>query len=175
MPKNFELIASTTLGSSAATINFSSIPATFTDLVLVYAGRTDRAATVDGVAITFNGSTTGYSERVLYGTGSSVASETDTAYPYGYSTSNTATANTFGSMTFYMPNYAGSTNKSISIDCVGENNATQTFQSLTAGLWSNTSAIISLALQPKYGSNFMTNSSAYLYGILKGSGGASVS
>lgn len=170
------LISTVTVGSGgAATINFTSISSGFTDLFLVYAGRTDRASAVDGVAITFNGSTTGYSERVLYGNGASALSESDTAYPYGYTTGNSATSNTHGSMGFYIPNYAGSTNKSISIDSVGENNATTAFQSITAALWSNTSAITSLALQPKFGSNFLQHSSASLYGILKGSGGATVS
>jgi len=38
MPATYEPIATTTLGSAAATITFSSIPATYTDLVIVFAG-----------------------------------------------------------------------------------------------------------------------------------------
>ena len=86
---------------------------------------------------------------------------------------NTATANTFNSTTFYIPNYAGSTNKSFSFDQVNENNTTAANQVLGSVLWSNTAAITSISLtSPGY--NFVQYSTASLYGITKGSGGATV-
>jgi hypothetical protein len=56
----------------------------------------------------------------------------------------------------YIPNYAGSSNKSVSIDAVTENNATAAEANLVAGLWSSTAAITSITLY-NYGSvtNFM--------------------
>jgi hypothetical protein len=109
---------------------------------------------------------------ILFGTGSSVISETNSAagagsgYLIGENINGaSSTSSTFSNGEFYIPNYAGSTNKSISMDLVMENNATAGYQSLTAGLWSNTSAITSIKLQSANGFNFVIYSTAYLYGV----------
>ena len=68
-------------------------------------------------------------------------------------------------MCFYIHNYAGSTNKSVSVDAVGEANATYAEMDLLAGLWSNTDAITSVSIKPNIGSNFVIYSTAYLYGV----------
>ncbi|CAB4222006.1 hypothetical protein UFOVP1649_5 [uncultured Caudovirales phage] len=81
--------------------------------------------------------------------------------------SNASTASTFGNAEFYIPNYAGSNYKSASFDGVGENNATQAWMGLGAGLWSNTAAINQLTLTVAGGTTYLTYSSASLYGILK--------
>jgi hypothetical protein len=78
-----------------------------------------------------------------------------------------ATSSTFGNGELYIPNYAGSTNKSYSADSVAETNATATFMYLTAGLWSNTAAINSITMTPQGGSNFVQYTTATLYGISK--------
>ena len=170
------LISTVTVGAGgAASMTFSSIAGTFTDLQLVVSARTAQGAIADGIGLALNNSFSSISQRLLYGTGTSAGSETSTVPVYGYGSGNTVTSNTFGSMTFYIPNYAGSTNKSVSVDSVGENNAAAAFSSITAGLWSNTAAVTSLVLVTNSGANFQQYSTASLYGILKGSGGASVS
>ena len=79
---------------------------------------------------------------------------------------NNATANTFGNHIIYIPNAFGSSYKSVSIDAVSETNATTAYSNIVAGLWSNSAAITSVALtEPNGGSNFATNSTAYLYGV----------
>jgi hypothetical protein len=88
--------------------------------------------------------------------------------------SSSQTSNTFLSGALYLPNYAGSTQKSFSVDSVGENNSTTAYQVLTAGLYNQTTAITALSVLT-YGSSLVQYSTASLYGILKGSGGASVS
>ena len=167
-----ELIASYTATGTVASIDFTSIAADWTDLCLKMSLRTDRAAVPDQAKITFNGSTSGYSGIIIFGTGSSVISETNSAagagtgYLIGENVNGAnSTASTFSNGEFYIPNYAGSTNKSISMDLVMENNATAGYQSLTAGLWSNTSAITSIKLQSANGFNFVIHSTAYLYGV----------
>jgi hypothetical protein len=86
------------------------------------------------------------------------------------------TSNTFSSTQVYIPNYAGSTNKSVSIDHVTENNATNAyFSGIVAGLWSNTAAITSVKILDQDGGSLVAGSTASIYGILKGSGGATVS
>jgi hypothetical protein len=170
MPNTMTLIASSTVGSGgAASIDFSSIPSTYTDLQILLSARTTRSGNNDFIQIRFNGSTTNYSARFLYGS-STAQSFTDTKI-YGYTSSAPSTANTFGSLSYYVPNYLSSNNKSVSIDSVSENNASTADSyalCLVAGLWSNTSAITSITLQPLSGTdNFVQYSTAYLYGIIK--------
>ena len=75
MPATYTLIASNTLSSSAASVTFSAIPATYTDLVLRWSSRTDNASVVDVVLLEFNASGgTAYSTRRIIGTGSAAAS-----------------------------------------------------------------------------------------------------
>jgi hypothetical protein len=172
MANTFELISAYTASGTVSSIEFTSIPSTYTDLCLKMSLRTDRAAVPDQAKITFNGSTSSYSGMIIFGTGSSVISETNSAagagsgYLIGENINGaTSTSSTFSNGEFYIPNYAGSTNKSISMDLVMENNATAGYQSLTAGLWSNTSAITSIKLQSANGFNFVQYSTAYLYGV----------
>jgi hypothetical protein len=149
-----------------AAIEFTSIPATFTDiLVRVSLRMTDQVAT----SLTFNNSASGYSEKLLYGNGSSAASAgtSGSALGWAFLTNTPAhTSNTFSNCDIYIPNYAGSTYKSISSDSVYENNATGAEQYLNAGLWSNTAAITSVKLFPSSGT-FVQYSTASLYGIKK--------
>lgn len=173
------LIATQTLTSTAASVTFSSIPQTFTDLQLVISARSARLVDPnDAVSIKINSSTTGFTNRYLQGNGSATESGTG-LFGQGYfvatCTAAGATSNTFGNCSVYIPNYAGSTNKSISSDAVTENNATQAVQNLIAGLWSNTSAVTSILMDTFSATNFQIGSTFSLYGILKGSGGATVS
>jgi len=165
MPNTFTLIASSTVGAGgASSIDFTSIPSTYTDLVLVCSLRVSRASVVNNTVIKFNGSSTSYSERVLYGNGSSAGSYSDTQI-YDVNNAANSTASTFANSQFYIPNYAGSTNKSVSNDSVSETNATAATAQLVAGLWSNTSAITSISLTDYSGTNFAQYSTAYLYGV----------
>jgi hypothetical protein len=169
MPNTFTLIQAVTVPSAQAAIEFTSIPSTYTDLVVVGSCRTARANATDETTLTFNGSTSGYSWRLLFGNGSSAGSasgSSDVAI-YGIQVNgNNSTASTFGNFQIYIPNYAGSANKSVSIEAVAEDNASTAFMKMVAGLWSNTAAITSLKLSGQTG-NFQTNSTAYLYGIVK--------
>jgi hypothetical protein len=166
MANTFELIASSTVGSGgAASIEFTSIPATYTDLCLKLSGRTSSTGSIyEWVYIKFNSSTTGYSYRLLQGNGSSAASYNNTTQYAGDITDGTATASTFGNYEVYIPNYAGSTNKSFSVDAVTENNGTTAVADLVAGLWSNSAAITAVNFTPRNGS-FVQYSTAYLYGV----------
>lgn len=167
MATTYEAIATVTVGSGgAADITFSSIPGTYTDLVVLLSAR-DATTTFfggDGISfkVEFNGSTTNLSSRSLFGNGSSAASYNDTVI-YGILSTAKDTASTFGNASIYIPNYAGSTNKSVSIDAVAENNATSAGMRMTAGLWSNSAAITSVKILPY--STFMQHSTATLYGI----------
>lgn len=165
MPLQLYKIASVEVGSAgSSSIDFTSIPQGYTDLCLKLSGRGSRAAVFDYYQIKFNTSTASFSGRYLYANGSTAASGTETNYA-GTVSSATATASTFGNTEIYIPNYAGSTNKSYSVDSVTENNATTSEMALYAGLWSNTSAINQVTIIAANG-NLVANSTFTLYGIL---------
>lgn len=164
------LIASQVVGAGGvSSITFSAIPATFTDLVIVYNGKS-------GASLVLNGVTTGglYSRRYLVGSGG------------GAPTSSSATgANAFDAVWSYwgsetqmfgrvhIPNYTSSLNKSIGAETTSEINATNIQMQYFTGLFASTSAITSVTISglgtiPQY-------STAYLYGLTKGTGGATAS
>jgi hypothetical protein len=164
MANTFELIASSTVGSGgAANITFSSIPQTYTDLLVKYSVRFDNASPFANTVLRFNGNTSSYTMIRLYGDGSGASSYSNTDI-FDVADGNTATSNTFNSAEFYITNYTTSNYKSTSGDAVMEQNATAGQQLLTAGLWSNTAAITSLSLG-NTGYNLLQYSAAYLYGI----------
>jgi hypothetical protein len=165
------LIQHTELGSAQASITFSSIPQTYTDLFLVYSVRTDNTnVPYSNTEILINGSSSNFSGRRMFGDGGSVGAYTATNIA-GLVSSAGATGNTFGSTSLYLPNYTGSTNKSYSVDSVSENNSTSAYQEIIAGLWSQTAAVTSVTIKAESTRNFVQYSSATLYGILKGSDG----
>lgn len=181
MATTMKLIAKTTLGSSATLVTFSSIPGTYTDLLCVMSTRSQNTIGTpdDVVTMYFNGTTSGYTSRRLYGLGTSgVGSDTisnnnggtaGSRLIAGGTTGSTATASTFGNGYVYIPNYAGSTNKSISGEGAGEQNAGLAVIIASAGLWSNTAAITSITfdLYYSFAAGFAASSSFYLYGITK--------
>lgn len=165
------------LTSNQAAIELTSIPSTFTDLKLVYSLRSNRSdAPLDVLFIRFNGIDSGYSRRQLRGNGSSSTSDTGDTQQfnvYGLNANN-STANTFSNGELYIANYRSSNNKSVSIDDVFENNATEAWQGINAGLWSNSAAVSSIRLTMLFGNSFLSGSSATLYGITAGSSGGVV-
>jgi hypothetical protein len=168
MANTYVKIASVTVGAGgAASIEFTSIPGTYDDLVIKISSRstTNLGGVWTGVNVRLNGSTTSLTSRQLYGTGSAAGSAA-TATDNFWTTSSAATASTFDNSEIYIPNYAGSTNKSFSADSVTENNATAALAALTANLWSNTNAVTSITLV-EAGNSFAQHSTAVLYGIKK--------
>jgi hypothetical protein len=169
MATTYVQIGSTvTVGAGgAADITFSSIPATYTDLVVKLSTRSSNAgASYQSIGISFNGTSTNELAYYLAGTGSAAASGSTPTFMFLINAlpDSGTTASTFGSVDFYIPNYASSNNKSSSVDAVTENNGTTAGIGMTANLWSNTAAITSIALTPQAGT-FVQYSTASLYGI----------
>lgn len=161
----------------AANITFSSIPGTYTDLMVSMSIRSDVAENGTLILVQFNGDATdaNYTWLRLLGNGSSTFSSTATQLQGGFATGSTSTATTFGNSSLFIPNYAGSAAKTTSADGVSENNATAAFQTIWAGKWTGTAAITSITLKSG-GGNWVQYSSATLYGISNsGATGATVS
>jgi hypothetical protein len=168
MPDTFIKIASVAVGSGgAATMAFSSIPSTYTHLVLVTSNRlTGSNPTVN---LRFNSDTTqtNYYRKILlnYGAGVSTNSTNDQGGA-GYATYSGYTASTFASTSILIPNYLSANQKSYSADSVAENNsASDYFSGIFAGLWNGTAAITGITIYPADSTNWVQYSTATLYGI----------
>lgn len=171
MATTMRLIAKNVLGSDTATVTFDDIPGSaYTDLYIVASARSSLSAGNDDLYLRFNNSSaTIYSTRHVRGDGTNTFSGSDSAQNRMYLlaiAANSTTASTFSSTEVYVPNYAGSTNKSISYTNLYENNATTAIAAAGAGLWASTSAITRVDLFTP-SSNFRSGSSFFLYGITK--------
>lgn len=169
MPNTFTLISAVTVGSGgASSMDFTSIPQTYTDLCLKVSSRLSTNS-YGNMEVRFNGATSSYSNLVLTGDGSSVSSGTgNTGSLYLAVSNSSGGTSTFSSAEMYIPNYTGSANKATSAEGVSEDNATTAFARLMAGLLATSAAITSISIipEPNYG-NFVQHSTAYLYGIVK--------
>lgn len=170
MANTYTLISSNVLASSAASVTFSAIPSTYTDLVLRVSARSDGSAA--GRVVINADAGTNYSRTQLQGDGSATASvatsnSTSLVITYG-SNSSTSTANTFNNLELYFPNYNSTSARPISSFNVTENNAASSAGNddivLTAGLYRGASAITSIKYEHA-SANFVSGSSFYLYGI----------
>jgi hypothetical protein len=125
-----------------------------------------RNTSTDGaVKISFNGNSSTGTYRFLQGSGAAASSTNGSAFGYvGNETMSSDTASTFGSFDIYIPNAFGTTQKSISIDNVTENNATTAYATMLATLVNLTSAITSVKLEPSANS-FAQYSTFSLYGL----------
>lgn len=160
--KTYKPIATTTLGSAAASYTFSSIPSTYTDLVLVADSLVDGGGGAQ-ILIRVNGDTgTNYSRTVLDGSGSSATSTKDSNISYfntGFQAYMT-TARGYNCIAQFM-NYSNtSTNKTILVRCGNANTGVDA----SVALWRSTAAINSILVYPA-GNNFATGSTFTLYGI----------
>ena len=168
MATTYTLISTVTVGSGgAANIEFTSIPATYTDLLVLSSCRGTTAGEVVDSRVTFNNSTTSFSGKNLE-SNSQVSPYSQTGGSNSIKLIDVganSTSNTFSNIQIYILNYAGSNNKSVLVDNVGENNASgYSWLQTEAGLWSNSSAITSIKLAPDTGT-YVQHSSASLYGI----------
>lgn len=165
MANTFYKIASVTVGSGgAATMAFTGIPQTYTDLMIKISARTTRAANnVDAISWSFNGLTTNQQSITLSGAGGTPAS-LDLASFRTLATAATATASFFGNSEIYIANYANNQYKSISADGTSPDNATAHVW-LSDNMWLNTAAITSITITDVNSATFVEHSTADLYGI----------
>jgi hypothetical protein len=159
MAKTYDPISTQTLGSDTANITFSSIPATYTDLVLVIETKVSASG---NLAIQFNTDTaTNYSTTTLGGTGSAALSTRTssaafirTAYVVG--TTFAVISNT------HIQNYANTTTYKSTLTRWNDPSA---YTFLETGLWRSTSAINAIKIYNADGGNLKSGAIATLYGI----------
>lgn len=168
MAVTYDNIATTTLGSAASSITFSSIPSTYTDLRLVLTATTSIA---DWSYLRFNGDTgssTLYSQTRIYGNGTTAANATNSNYNrvlLGDTILGIGTSTTIPTLsTLDIFSYAGSKYKTGLVSISGDQNGTG-YIYRNVCLYSSTSAISSMVIANGSGSNFNIGTTATLYGI----------
>lgn len=165
MPKTYEPIATTTLGSSAATIDFSSIPSTYTDLRMIISGVSNSN---DNIFYRFNGVTgASYSRTMLSGSGSATSSAAATNQNFGRLTSFGFPNSTAGDhITIWeIMNYSNATTYKTSLS---RSNRTSNGLDLIVNLFMSTSAITSISIATNTftgSSNWQSGTTVTLYGI----------
>lgn len=154
-------------GSSTSSITFSSIPQTYTDLVVkVSAQSSYNGGTLDYVYIAPNSAGSSCSATRIYGNGANAYSSRTTGYCLMGVPTVGGTANVFSNNEIYFSNYTSSNYKSFVYDTTSEYNGSIEYNELCAGLYSSTSAITSLNLS--FGGTYFSSGSKFsLYGILR--------
>ena len=169
MPSTYEPIATSTLGSAASTITFSSIPSSYTDIRLILVGTI--SVNNKGVGLRLNNDTgSNYSLISLVGNGSTASAGIITDFDYGWGTYNMGLSSTVPELiTLDFFNYAGSTFKTFLGTGSGDRNSGDTNSRVERNvqLWRSTSAITSITLSAytSGSANFNAGTTATLYGI----------
>lgn len=159
----YESIATQTLGSAAATVTFSSIPSTYTDLVLILQPKSTASEGI--IYIQFNSvGGTSYSSTYLYGTGGAAQSGRRTNAGLGVVNENAYATSTAGETSFITQvfNYANTTTYKTYLSR-GARLSTQGVEALV-GLCRDTSAVSSITFYIG-GTTFASGSVFSLYGI----------
>jgi hypothetical protein len=160
MPATYDKIAAQTLGSNAASVTFSSIPATYTDLVLIVVGTRNNASS-DLLRYRLNGDTgTNYSRTYLLGDGSSASSGRSTnqsAGAYAGDMNNAVISNHI----IHFMNYSNTTTFKTMLS---RGNKSDAYTESEVNLWRNTSAINQIVLSVG-SSDFLAGCTFTLYGI----------
>jgi len=171
MANTYTKIASVIPSGSTGNVTFSSIPQTYTDLVIVVSARSAAVSQSALLTVFNNDTTTINSTTRLLGNGSSATSDRFTAQNYGSVYNNaenfsTQTANVYAISEMYIPDYKNTTrHKNYIITGVQENGASLAGANFLAGLWRSNAAITQIAILDANGANYTNLSTFTLYGI----------
>lgn len=163
MASTYEKIASTTLGSAASSITFSSIASTYTDLIVVVQGT--YSTSDDLICLRYNNDTgSNYSSTNMYGNGTSAQ-----AYRASNATSiqagwypNPGGASVVSNMVSHIFNYSNTTTYKTNISRGDTSNVQGT--AARVGLWRSTAAVNRIDLIMLAG-NLQSGTTATIYGI----------
>ena len=159
MAATYEPIATQTLTFAATVVTFSSIPSTYTDLLLIVNGKNDSLGNRALYYQLNNNTGSNYSWTELYGNGSSAGSNRTSNSTYGSIANFTSDP---AVVIAQWQNYANtSTYKTVISRASNPSTVVQAFVSL----WRQTSAISEIDLYLN-ADNFNTGTTFTLYGIL---------
>lgn len=164
MPNTFTLIEAKTLTTSSASVVFSNIPSSYTDLKILYTGKTTDTA-AQGTAMTYNAGASSVAGKYIIGDGSN-PSTGNLGYMYvGSAFGTNGTANVFSATEIYIPNYTSSQVKSYICVNAAEAQSSTSYSNVIVGRDTGiTAPLTSITLFSTSG-NWITNCTFYLYGI----------
>jgi len=164
MASTYEPIATGNATGSSPTFTFSSIPSTYTDLVVVTQNRI--ANTGLGFIMYFNGSNTNFSYTRILGNGTTASSYRDAIQDIT-TTDSSASSGLFTTHIINIMNYANTTTYKTSLWRMNNatNTTTPTFVGAGVGLWRSTAAITSVTFYAANGAAIDAGSTFTLYGI----------
>ncbi len=163
MPNTYTPIVSQTLSSATNSITFSSIPSTYTDLILICSCASSLGSGSPSLGVQFNNDTsTNYSLSQLVGTGSAASSNRSTSATEGQLGNMPTASGAFSSIIAHFMGYSNNTtNKTV----LARSSDADNYVILRANLWRNTSAITTIRLFEGSASNLVVGSTFTLYGI----------
>lgn len=155
----YEVIATQTLGSAAASVIFGSIPQTYTDIVAVVKANDSNSY----LLVRFNSDSTAlYSRTYVTGNGTSASSARGTGETQGYTTADTTT-NLANIGQLNIMNYSNTTTFKTFL---GRETLPSGSVQATVGLYRSTSAITTVSfLSPSATATIAAGSIFTLYGI----------
>jgi len=168
MANTHKLVQKVSLAANQSSVTFSSIPSGYGDLVIRMIARSAQSIGQTSFAMTFNGSSSGYSFTTLSsnsndsGLGARSSSQSSISVPnsIGGTQSSGRTP-----IEIRIPQYAGNTFKSATMACRAQSIGTSNpwFTVNATALWQDTAAITSITLTPSGGNDFLAPSDFYLY------------
>ena len=163
MAKTYEPISTTTLGTATATVTLSSIPQTYTDLVLVVSNLSAASAS-NAFKMQVNSDTgNNYSTTFLEGDGSTTESGRASSQSSFRFHDQVIGTNAYG---ITIANFMNYSNTTLYKTVMSRSNATGTAVEAAANLWRNTNAISSIAIFfATSGNNIQSGTVFTLYGI----------
>ena len=151
-------LATVTLGSTASSVTFSSIPATYRDLIVVWDGTISSPSSTT-ISFRFNGDTgANYSSVYMFGSGASTASGTNLPNGMAFQQGAGGVINAIATVMDYSATDKHKT-------WLSRSNSTADLVMAWAGRWANTAAITSVALIPS-SSTFASGNTFSLYGVI---------
>ena len=166
---DYQSIATVTASGSSATLQFTSIPATFQHLQIRVLTRSTRASTSSNIYIGFNNDTTtgNYYGHMMQGDGSSASAAAKIGSTTSFMSATSAASNTsgiFSGVVIDVLDYKDTNKYKTSRGLSGYDANGSGLIYLASGLWMNTAAISSIEITDALG-NFASGSTAALYGI----------
>jgi hypothetical protein len=161
MPATYTPISSFAVTSAGPTITVSSIPQTFTDLIVVCVGTTTSGGSI---RVRFNNDSSNiYNTTYLYSDGSALTAGSTGTLTSGVYMGRIASSGTFGGAIFSVMNYTNTSNNKTAI---GQNFGSEPLVWLSSGTWNSTAAINRLDFTDESSGNFNIGFTVNLYGVL---------
>ena len=167
-----ETIATTYLEADAATVTFSSIPATYEHLQLRMNVRTLRTSSLETTGMRLNGDTaSNYATHRIYGQTVSLGAGGEVATTRLYATGQMPTSvqpprTLYGAGLVDILDYTNTNKNTTILFQSGETTSNYPYMTFGSGLWEDTSAVSTILLYPANGSaGFVRGSVFTLYGL----------